>query len=264
MDYRQFERLVIGVTAALVIGAIAVSLPAEGGTAIEIGAQLAIVIIVAAASHWGRKTGTVCALVASIAYLAVRLPLIADSFSGPAVLLIASRLAGYLLIGIVGGEIFGRVKYLLAESEDGATIDDFSRVFNERFAARAVRQGLARVERYAEPFSVVLVTLSAEFARDGQTKHVRSMVRSVANVIRDDVRMVDDVAHLSDGRFVVLLPRTGSVGARIVAARLATEIGSAHGIDHTKVVAECLSAPDDSVAIEAFAKRLEPARDDQD
>jgi GGDEF domain-containing protein len=262
MDYRRFERLIILVTVVLVVGAIAASIPSGGGTVIEVAAQIAIVAVVAAAAHWGRKAGTIWALVASIAYLAVRLPLIADGFSGPAILLVVSRIAGYLLLGIVGGEIFGRVKYRFALSMDSSSIDDFSRVYNERYAARAVRQALARVDRYTEPFSLVLLTLGAEFAGDGRTDHLRTLVRSVANVLRDDVRIIDDVAHLSDGRFAVLLPRTNARGAHSVASRLATAVGSAHGVNDGNVVSECLTAPEDSAAIEAFARQYEPAEDE--
>ena len=256
VEYRQFERLIIGVTAALVVGTIAVSLPRGGETAVEVAAQIAIVLVVAGASHWGRKGGTICALVASIAYLAASLPIIANNLTGPSVYLVVSRIAGYLLLGIVGGEIFGRVKYVFAGMRDAGTIDHFSRVFSERFAADAVRQALARADRYDEPFSLVFVTLEPQFTGNARTKRMRALVRSVANVIRDDVRIVDDVAHLADGRFVVLLPYTSATGARVVAARLVTAIGSAHGTDQAHVVTECLAAPENGAAIEAFRRQL--------
>lgn len=262
MNYRRFEWLIIGVTAALVVGAIAVSLPNGPINGIEIVAQLGIVVVVAAAAHWGRKVGTLVALAAAVVYLWIRLPLIASSLSGPAVMLVVSRIAGYLLLGIVGGEIFGRVKYVFARSHDSEAIDDFSHVFSQRFAAHAIRQALCRADRYAEPFSIVLVTLGPRFSHDVKPEHRRSLVRSVANVIRDDVRIVDDVAHLDDGRFAVILTHAGAGDARVVAARLAAAVVTAHGVDGSHVGTESLSAPEDRVAIEQLCSRIEPEGDE--
>ncbi len=60
----------------------------------------------------------------------------------------------------MGGEIFARVKYLFAGSKDSDVIDDWSRVYNQRYAARALEQAVARHKRYQEPFSAILVRWS--------------------------------------------------------------------------------------------------------
>ena len=259
MEYRRFEQLVIATTAGLVVLGVAASIPTGGATPTEIAAQLAIILVVAVAAHWGRKAGTLVALLTSCVYLALRIPIIANSLTGPAMLLVASRIAGYLLLGIVGGEVFGRVKYAFAGDADEDAIDEFSRVFSERFAARSIRQALSRLDRYEESFSIVLITLDGRAFSDPRADHVRHFVRSVANIIRDDVRIVDDVAHLDDGRFFVLLCRTSPTGAQVVADRLGKAISSGHGVDPESVRVERLSAPADGAVIEALRVRLEGA-----
>jgi GGDEF domain-containing protein len=261
MEYRRFELLVIGAAAVLVGGGFVASWPSGGASPTEIGAQLAILLVVAVAAHWGRKAGTLVALAASVTYLALRIPLIAGTSGGPAVLLVVSRIAGYLLLGIVGGEIFGRIKYVFAGRNNVGAIDEFSHVFSERFASHAVRQALARADRLGEPFGLVLITLDSRFSEDAGTEHRRTLVRSVANVIRDDVRVIDDVAHLHDGRFAVILPHTHLQSAQVVAARLAGAIGSAHGVQEQRVLTQCLATPDDQGALVAFCERLEEAND---
>lgn len=257
MEYRRFEQLVIGASAVLVAGAIAASVHSGGATPVEIAAQLVAILVVGVAVHWGRTGGTLAALVASVAYLAARLPLIADSPTRQTLVLVVSRMVGYLLLGIVGGEVFGRVKYMLAKSQDAAAIDDFSHVFSERFAAHAIRQASGRADRYFEPFSLVLVDLDAEFTGNAHTKRIRSLVRGIANVIRDDVRVIDDVAHMRDGRFLVLLPNTAAAGANVVAARLASTVGSAHGVKEGHVSTTCLSAPQDRAALDTLCAQLD-------
>jgi GGDEF domain-containing protein len=255
MEYRQFERLIIGVTLIFVVGATAASWQTVTGLAvpIELAGQVGILLVLAVALHWGRKGGTAAALVASGLYLAIQAPHISSGTpSSAGVLLIVSRVAGYLLLGIVGGEIFGRIKYAFAESKDASSIDSFSRVYSERFAKRASQQALARAQRYGEPFSIVFVELEGYFASHSDTKQLKAMVRSVANVLRDDVRISDDVAYLKDGRFAVLLPHTSASSVGVVASRLAMTVGMAHGVKREHVVTQSWSTPDDTAAIEAF------------
>ena len=51
---------------------------------------------------------------------------------------------------------------------------------------------------------------------DGAPTRQRAVVRTVANYLRGDVRMVDEVARLDDGRFLVILPHTRREGGRVV------------------------------------------------
>jgi GGDEF domain-containing protein len=257
MEYARFERLVVGVTAVLVLGTIAASSLSGGSSPVEVIAQLMIVVVLAVAAHWGRKAGTIAALSACLIYLVMQLPLLSQqALSGAALLLVLSRIVGYCLVGIVGGEVFGRVKYLFAASKDSGVIDEWSRVYNQRYAAKALEQALARHERYQEPFSVVIVALAPDDTVEPKTGRLRARVRSVANFLRDDVRMVDDVARLDDGRFVVLLPHTAGAFAPIVASRLAEGVRQVLGVKEGGVTTTCLGADENSAALAEFAKNI--------
>ena len=256
MEYSRFERLVVGVTALLVLGTIAASSMTGGSNPREVIAQLMIVVVLAVAAHWGRKAGTIAALSACLICLVMLLPLLSLGLSGAALLLVLSRILGYCLVGIVGGEVFGRVKYLFAASKDSGVIDEWSRVYNQRYAAKALEQALARHERYQEPFSVVIVALAPDDTVEQRTGRLRARVRSVANFLRDDVRMVDDVARLDDGRFVVLLPHTAGAFAPIVASRLADGVRQVLSVKEGGVTTTCLGADENSAALAEFAKNI--------
>ena len=105
MQYARFERLVIAITALIVLGSLALSLVNGGAEWVEVVAQFVIIVVVAVAVHWGRKAGTIVALAASVVYLLMRIPLLSAGLAPDDVLLVVSRIAVYMLLGIVGGEV---------------------------------------------------------------------------------------------------------------------------------------------------------------
>ncbi|NTU70849.1 MAG: hypothetical protein HGB10_03390 [Coriobacteriia bacterium] len=245
MQYSQFERLIIGATALLVVFTLAASFAAGSADVAEIVGQLAIVGVMAVAVHWGRRRGTVAALIACLLYLALRMPVIAAGATPQALLLVASRFAGYCLVGIVGGEIFGRVKYLFAAEGNEGALDEWSRVYSQRHAAISLMQAIERSERYGEGFAVVLLRLETSLTASQRPEQLRSLVRAVAAILRDDVRMVDDVARLDDGRFFVLLPHTPGAAAPIVADRVAASVRHTVGATAEQVTTQTLGADTD-------------------
>lgn len=253
VGYPRFERLVIGSTALFVGLRIGASVLRGGADPAEVVGELAFIFVAAAAVHWGRKAGTLAALAACIVYLALQLPLLAAGLSSAALLLIVSRMAGYCLVGIVGGEIFSRVKYVYARSSGTDVIDDWSLVYNQRFVARALEKAIERHRRYKEPFSVVILSLSPSLPPTGRPEQLRATVRTVASFLRDDVRMVDDVARIDDGRFVVLLPHTPAAATRLVAERLATGVCQTLGAKRNCISTRCLNAGEDPAGFQEFA-----------
>ena len=262
MEYGRFERLVIGGTAVLVLLALATSLASGIGDPAEVFGQLAIVAVMAVAVHWGRKAGTAAALAACLIYLVLRLPLVAAGLSPHALLLIVSRFSGYCLVGIVGGEIFGRMKYLFANARDTGTIDDWSQVYNQRYTARSLGQAIERHNRYQEPFSVIVVCLESALVAVERPAKLRAAVRTIASTLRDDVRLVDDVARLDDGRFVVMLPHTPGKAAPLVAGRLVEVVCRTLGFDEGSITTTCMSAHEDPAALEEFALSIAYPQDE--
>lgn len=264
MEYSRFERQVLAGTAVLVGLSIAVSWAGHLADLAEVVGQLAMIAVMAAAVHAGRRAGTIAALAACLAYLALRLPLISAGLSTQALLLIVSRLVGYCLVGIVGGESFARLKYIIVASKGSDVIDEWSRVYNQQYAARALDQAIQRSERYGEPFSAIVIRLEPTLTDRQDPRKRRGLVRSVASFLRDDVRLVDDVARLDDGRFVVLLPHTPAAAAPIVAKRLADGICAALGIERRAVTTTCLATGDDNAALRTFADGLHVEDEDAD
>lgn len=258
MKYSRFEQLIIGVGGLAIVGSLLLSLQSGGPGLVEIVAQLLLFGVLVIAVHWGRRAGMYAAIAASLIYIALRIPVLSSSenLTVEGLIFILARIAAYGLVGIVGGEACSRIKYVFARFDDSNTIDDWSRVYNQRHASRAIEQARARYTRYGEPFSLVLITLSPAITAEMTAPRQRSLVRAVANYLRDDIRMVDEVGRLDDGRFVVLLPHTPRDGGEVVTARLAAGVRQTVGAKPESVTAQCMGAAEDTVALAALNTEL--------
>ena len=256
MKYSRFERLIIGLGAVSILGTLAVAMQDGGPGAIEFLAQLLLLGVLVAAVHWGRRGGLVAALAASLVYIALRIPVLSEGLGFESLMFVITRVAAYGLVGIVGGEVCSRIKYVFARLDDSNTIDDWSRVYNQRHAASAIDHARERYARYGEPSSILVIELSTSLTAELRPQRQRTLIRAVANYLRGDVRMIDEVSRLDDGRFVVLLPHTKKEGGIVVEERLAVGVRRALGARDESVKTECLSAAEDVSALAALSAEL--------
>lgn len=257
MPYRRFEQLVISLGAVSILGALVLSLQEGSNGLLEISAQLLLLGVLMAAVHWGRRGGTLAALAASLVYVAIQIPVLSASglTTGDALVLVV-RIATFGLVGIVGGEVCARIKYVFARYDDSNSIDEWSRVYNQRYAALSIERARERYARYGEPFVLVLIRLSNALTADLTPSRQRTLVRAVASHLRNDVRMVDEVSRLDDGRFCILLPHTPHAGGVVVMERVVAGVRRALGAKPESVLAECLGAAEDTFALSALTDDL--------
>jgi hypothetical protein len=123
-------------------------------------AQALFLMVLVAAVHWGSKAGTITAVVAILAYGGIRTPwLLREGISGDMIGLILVRTLTYGVVGIAGGALCSRVRYLLARLESNSSIDDATGVFNQRFISEMLLSMVGQYERYHKTFSVVILSL---------------------------------------------------------------------------------------------------------
>lgn len=258
MKYPWFEGIVLALGSVAVVGSMLVGTGAAPQSA-EVVAQLLIILVLAGALHWGRNGGFIAALIATAIYVALRMPLLnAAGLTTDALILIAIRVLTYAVVGIAGGEVAGRVKYLLARLQDTAMIDGCTGAYSACHASKTITSGLGAWERYQTPFSVIVLRIRPTVWKSLRPARVRAMMRQVASVLRNDVRMVDDIAFRADGEFLALLPSTDLAGARIASDRLADLVRETLGTNDSEVTAEVLSCTKDAVRLAALARELAP------
>lgn len=264
MKFTRFEQLVLGVGGAAILGSVALSLPSAVPETVEILAQVMLFLVLFAAVRYGRKGGLVAALGASIAYAVMRIPMLAvPEIPAAVVLMLVSRLAAFGLVGVVGGEAFMRLKYAFARLEGRSALDDWSRVYNQNYMCNALVQARSRFTRYSEQVSVITVTIAPAVTADLSPARQRSVARGVAEHIRSDIRMVDEVGRLDDGRFLVLLPHTPKAGASVVLERLRSGVTKSLGARDESVTLKCVALPEDESAFSALLESLAPCEDPQ-
>lgn len=259
MKYSHFETL------ALILGALAVvasvfMAPTATPQAAEVAAQLLLIVVLFGALHWGRNGGFLAALLAISLYVVMRLPLLqAEGLSGDMLTMLASRAVMYTLVGIVGGELASRIKYLFARMESDALVDSITGVYSPRFAAESIMSGVGQWERYSTDFSLVRIVLEPTLYAAFKPARYRQVMRQVTGHVRNDIRMVDDLAFAAPATLIVLLPRTPGAGASVVADRLLTGVSDLLGTHREALVVSVLSANTDADALRKLAESLHPA-----
>lgn len=266
MKFTRFEQLVLVIGTVTILGSLALSLiNGESPEMLEIVAQFMLIGVLVCAVFYGRRGGLIAAIVASGAYVLMRIPTLIEVPLTPTLAIVmASRILAFGLLGIVGGEACARIRYSMARLEGGSALDDWSRVFNEKFAHKEISQALGRFRRYGEPFSLVIITLSPSLFLDLKPGRQRTLVRGIADHVRGDIRMVDEVARLDDGRFVVLMPHTPAAGGQVVNDRLADLTRRVLGARDEAVKCRLLAVPDDESAIDGLIAGLSSAESAQD
>ena len=139
MEYRRLERLILVVGGATIAVSMGTAMASGAPEPVELIAQLMLFGVLFAAVRLGRRGGLVAAIVASTLYVLLRLELVAaGSLTTTGFYLLASRLLAFGLIGIVGGEACSHIKYSLASVEGRSALDEWSRVFNQRWACKTI------------------------------------------------------------------------------------------------------------------------------
>jgi len=194
-----------------------------------------------------------------VVYVLLRLPTLSEGpLTSAELFALTARLLSFGIIGILGGELFVRLRYNLASLEGQSALDDWSRVFNQRYIHAELVRAMSRHARYGEPLSVVIITISQSVFSGCSPSRQRSVVRGIADHIRSDVRVVDEVGRLADGRFVVLLPHTPAAGGGVVRERIAVGVRSALGARAEAIAVGCLSLPEDDERLKAFVDSIAP------
>ncbi len=259
MKYTRFEEIVLIVGGAAILGSIAVSYAGGPPELAEVAAQLMLFGVLFAAVRFGRRGGLIAAIIAAITYTMLRIDSLLITETGlTSLAILAARLVAFGVVGVAVGELCSQMRYRMATIEGSSALDDWSRVFNQRWAYRTLDAARSRFERYGEPYSIIIVSVAHRVFEGLSPSRQRSVVRGIADHIRADVRVVDEVSRLDNGLFVVLLPHTPKAGGDVVAGRLNKGTLSVLGAAHETVSVRLLSVPEDTPVIDSFVATLAP------
>jgi GGDEF domain-containing protein len=222
MPYKTAQRLLLagGLVVLLVTAGV---MYARRVDTVEVIAVLLFIPVFLAFTFWRIVGGLVGGVLASLAYLFLRLDAIdqvgLNTFRGH----LLSRTVAYLSFGLLGGWAASQVENSLNKLDLYDQIDDATGLFNARFLVQDTDLEMARSTRYQTLFSVVLVEFPAATLAGLSRRQRAAALKGLGKVLRESVRTVDRVIHAFDGerhRLAVVLPETGQQGAQIFAGRL--------------------------------------------
>lgn len=219
----------------------------------EVVAQGLLLMVLLGAVHRGKRGGLATAILAILIYVCMRIPLIMhEGFTPDVIMLLAARTLTYAIMGIGGGILCSRIHHFLARFESVSTIDAQTQLFNECFATTTLRSMIRQYERFHKPFSIVVLS-SPAMPRPDKTSDNFASLRAGAGFLKDNVRLIDDVARLDDGRIVLIFPQTGKAGARIAADRIHRGLVQVLRVKGDVVRMEFLGADEDLQAIKELS-----------
>ena len=239
-NYLRFTRILIAVATLTIFATVALQLLTPPYLISEVAAQLLLLVVLIAAVRGGAGWGMAAAMAASLFYVLLRTEVFSATDVGFAdTAIIATRLVAFGLVGVVGGEVFSRLKHGAGVSLSTG-IDHWTGLRDGAWGIGVVRDALARWETADEPFVVCLLTVSPQATHNARASRRRSIMRGVGKRIRSDIRMSDAVAWLDDGRFLIVLPRTTLTGAQSVAGRLTKDLRHTFSLEAPALAIELL------------------------
>jgi diguanylate cyclase (GGDEF)-like protein len=136
-------------------------------------------------------------------------------------LTLLKTMADYAAIAIENARYFRRVQELTVK-------DDMTDLYNSRFLQQQLDLELHRSRRYRLQFSLVFFDLDHfKLVNDKYGHLVGSQVlRETADIVREHLREVDVPTRYGGDEFVLLLPETTSVEARVVTERIRDAINA--------------------------------------
>jgi GGDEF domain-containing protein len=254
VDYSRFERLVIAIGATAIVGTAALTLGPKSDP-VELIAQLLLLVVLVGAARWGRRGGTAAAVVAIVAYVAIK-GITAETLGvipPDLVWSLVFRAVTYALVGVIGGEACARMKNAFARAQDARAFDEVSSAYTPAFLSRLLTEAVSAFERYGQAFSVVVIAVDSRVTAGMRSEGSDAVVRSIATHLRDGLRLVDEVGRLPWGAFAVLLPQTGESGANVVADRLRADLREGLSIEDAAISVRVMSAPEDLESVKSLA-----------
>lgn len=218
MKYRKYELLFTSLGLAIVLGTTIIAINQQADPTDVLGQALLAPVLVLAL-HYGRRVGFIAAMMAVIIYIVNKFYL--NGYPTdliPANLIIRS--ASYGLVGIIGGYIASRMKYLLIKFDDNDFIDKQSDIYNRKYMAKLIRLYVSKQERNQQDFTVALIKVEHWkfnlFAMNLKNK----IIKETAKAICGNVRLVDELGHLGNGVYCLLMPETSLSNANIAINRI--------------------------------------------
>jgi sigma-B regulation protein RsbU (phosphoserine phosphatase) len=147
---------------------------------------------------------------------------------GPGEGAVYERLRESLSAAVKAGLLARAIESARRELEQLAVTDPLTGLYNRRHFTERLREELGRARRYGRGFSLLILDIDGFKEINDLHGHEvgDEVLRYLAGLLRQSVRLVDTVARIGGDEFVILLPETEQKGAEVVAERILTSLNT--------------------------------------
>ena len=263
LGYQRARQLIL-VAGLFVLLVVAALMYARRVEPVEVAGTLLFIPIFLGFVFQGLRGGLIAAVLAALAYAALRYPAIELVGLGRFAGLIASRSIAYLAFGAIGGFANSQLEASLTKLDLFDQIDDATGLFNARFFVDNTSLEMQRAERYQTLFAVVLVDVPTSIFANTNRRQRDRVVKELGALLKDSERTVDRAVHASDDtkhRFAAILPETARDGGGVFAGRLVAKMVEILGhrgvqVDPQKVTYDVSMFPGDEDAIQKLRQEF--------
>ncbi len=273
--YRTETHWKITIETAMMIVFVTWVLAYTGGADSPLRDLYILVIIVAALTLGKIVTLTELGLITGC-YIWLAYPLeTGDLMTLPYGAKLLAQMAPMLLVGYITSMLSSDIRtaygYSYRQMKRLSETDELTGVMNNRGFTIAAKQVFRQAERYARPFSIMMVdsdslkTVNDTLGHEAGDRLLRLIVQCIQNELRrSPMRESDIVARYGGDEFVVLLPETPHVGALGVAERIRRGVESSPITSHGQTVTETISIgiasyPNHGVSFESVLEKADQA-----
>lgn len=263
MSYARTRQIIL-IAGLVVLLLVALVMYTRRVDPIEVGATLLFIPIFLGFVFKGVRGGIAGAVIAVLAYAALRYPAIQLVGTGRFASLILSRSIAYLAFGVIGGLASQQLEASLTKLDLFDQIDDSTGLFNARFFVDNTGLEMGRSERYRTLFSVTIVDVpTSAFAAMNRRQKERT-VRELGQILKSSIRTVDRAVHVQDGavhRFAAVLPETARDGSTVFVTRLGAKMKElleerGAGVAAQQIVHDVSVFPGDKADLQALRDRF--------
>jgi diguanylate cyclase (GGDEF)-like protein len=125
---------------------------------------------------------------------------------------------------VLSSLLLARLRSALLEERRAASHDSLTGVWNWKSFGEAAQKEIERSRRTGRPLSLVYIDLDNFKEANDTYGHTTGdlVLKTVAEVIRRNIRTVDSIARMGGDEFAVLMPETGEEGSYTVVERIRT------------------------------------------
>ncbi len=191
--------------------------------------NLYLLVIIACAIALGKIMTLLEVLLITCCYLYMGYSSYSDALFAPQTFTtLMAKFSPFLLVAYVTSMLAADILQAKKRITLLSQTDDLTGLLNMRTFNLLLEKEIARVTRYAQPFTVIMVDIDGLKSVNDQYGHTAGsrLIKIIAQSIEDCIRAADVLARYGGDEFVILMAHTSTEQARIAAERIRAAINN--------------------------------------